>query len=64
MVLFGLGFQPGGIKIRDLSDAFKMLKDVTKEMKKLGEGAIPYDGGLYPVSFITTIHFCAVVLIV
>jgi hypothetical protein len=26
-----------------------MLKDVTPEMKKLGEGAIPYDGGLYPV---------------
>jgi hypothetical protein len=26
-----------------------MLDKVTPEMKKLGEGALPYDGGLYPV---------------
>ena len=28
-----------------------MLDKVTLEMKQLGEGAIPYDGGLYPVRF-------------
>ena len=27
-----------------------MLDKVTLEMRKLGEGAVPYDGGLYPVS--------------
>ena len=27
-----------------------MLDKVSLEMKKLGEGAVPYDGGLYPVS--------------
>lgn len=48
MVLFGLGFQPGGIQIRDTYDAIKGLKDVTKDMKKLGDGAIPLSGGLYP----------------
>jgi hypothetical protein len=49
MVLFGLGFQPGGIKIKDFSESIKMLKLVDPKMKKLGEGAIPLDGGLYPV---------------
>ena len=49
MVLFGLTFQPSGIKVKDTFDAIKMLDKVTPEMKKLGEGAIPYDGGLYPV---------------
>lgn len=51
MVLFGLTFQPAGIKIQDLSSALKVAKQVSPEMKKLGEGAIPLDGGLYPVSF-------------
>jgi len=45
----GLFFQPSGIQTKSISEALKMLKDVTPEMKKLGEGAIPYDGGLYPV---------------
>ena len=45
MVLFGLGFQPGGIEIRDTIEAIQSLKDVTPEMKKLGAGAIPLDGG-------------------
>ena len=49
MVLFGLGFQPGGIKIKNFSESIKMLKLVDPKMKKLGEGAIPIDGGLYPV---------------
>ena len=48
MVLFGLGFQPGGIVIRDTLESIKALKDVNPDMKKLGAGAIPFDGGLYP----------------
>ena len=48
MVLFGLTFQPSGINVKDTFEAIKALDQVTPEMKKLGEGAIPYDGGLYP----------------
>jgi hypothetical protein len=48
MVLFGLTFQPSGIEVSQVSDALKNLPNVTPEMRKLGEGAIPYDGGLYP----------------
>ena len=48
MVLFGLTFQPSGIDVKDTFEAIKALDQVTPEMKKLGEGAIPYDGGLYP----------------
>jgi hypothetical protein len=48
MVLFGLTFQPSGIKVLDTLASIKMLGQVPAEMKKLGEGAIPYDGGLYP----------------
>ena len=40
-----------GINVIDTFDAIKMLDKVTLEMKQLGEGAIPYDGGLYPVRF-------------
>ena len=48
MVLFGLTFQPSGIKVMDTLESIKALDRVSPEMKKLGEGAIPYDGGLYP----------------
>lgn len=50
MVLFGLTFQPSGIDVQNFKAAWKLLKDVTPEMRALGEGAIPFDGGLYPVS--------------
>ena len=40
---------PVGINVTDTFEAIKMLDKVTPEMKKLGEGALPYDGGLYPV---------------
>jgi hypothetical protein len=49
MVLFGLTFNPAGINVKDTFEAIKMLDQVSPEMKKLGAGAIPYDGGLYPV---------------
>lgn len=45
MVLFGLVFMPKGIEILDTFDAIKRLNYVSPEMKKLGNGAIPYDGG-------------------
>lgn len=48
MVLFGLTFQPAGIDILPLSEAIAMRGSVSPEMKALGEGAVPFDGGLYP----------------
>lgn len=48
MVLFGLTFQPAGIKILELGAALKMIKNVPAEMARLGEGAIPFFPGLYP----------------
>ena len=50
LVLFALTFQPSGINVLDTFEAIKGLNKVDPEMKKLGAGAIPYDGGLYPVS--------------
>lgn len=52
MVLFGLTFQPGGIVVGDTFEAIKMLGDVSPEMRALGEGTIPYDGGLYPWTWV------------
>ena len=43
-------FSYPGINVIDTFEAIKMLDKVSLEMKKLGEGAVPYDGGLYPVS--------------
>ena len=37
--------------VLDTFVALKMLDQVTPEMKKLGEGALP-DGGFYPVSHV------------
>jgi hypothetical protein len=48
MVLFGLTFQPAGIKVLDSLPALKAARRVDPEMKKLGAGAIPFDGGFYP----------------
>ncbi len=48
MVLFGLTFQPSGINVLDSIQSLKAAKSVDPEMKKLGEGAIPFDGGFYP----------------
>jgi hypothetical protein len=52
-----------GILILDTFVALKMLDQVTPEMKKLGEGALP-DGGFYPVSFITLSSSSSVILII
>ena len=52
MVLFGLTFQPAGINILDSLEALKLTKQVDSEMKKLGDGAIPFDGGFYPWEWI------------
>ena len=48
MVLFALTFQPSGIRVMDTLDSIKQLGRVPPDMRKLGDGAIPYDGGLYP----------------
>ena len=48
MVLFGLTFQPSGINVLDSLESLKAAKAVDPEMKKLGEGAIPFSGGFYP----------------
>ena len=48
MVLFALTFQPSGIEVLDTFDAIKMVDSVPESMKFLGNGAIPYDGRLYP----------------
>lgn len=49
MVLFGLTFQPGGIQVKSLGEVLKQLSNVKPAMKLLGEGAIPFNGGFYPV---------------
>ena len=48
MVLFGLTFNPSGIQVMDTLKSVRALDRVSPEMRRLGEGAIPYDGGLYP----------------
>jgi len=48
MVLFGLFFQPAGIAVKDTFAALKEAKQVSPAVRKLGEGAIPLDGGFYP----------------
>lgn len=48
MVLFALTFQPSGIEVLDTLDSIRMINKVPKSMKFLGNGAIPYDGRLYP----------------
>lgn len=52
IVLFALAFQPGGIKVNDLSEALKKTKNVTTEMSKLGRGVIPLNEALYPWDWI------------
>lgn len=52
MVLFGLLFQPSGITVRDFGEAFREVKKVSPEAKLLGEGAVPFNGGLYLVRMI------------
>ncbi len=48
MVLFGLTFQPSGINVLDSLESLKAAQTVDPEMKKLGEGAVPFSGGFYP----------------
>jgi len=50
MVLFGLFFQPVGISVKDSLEALREAKKVSPAVRKLGEGAIPFDGGFYPVT--------------
>jgi hypothetical protein len=52
MALFGLVFFPAGINVSGVSETFSSLKKVNNNMRVLGEGAIPIDGGLYPWSWV------------
>ena len=46
-----LTFFPSGIEVSGVFETLARLKNVTSEMKILGEGAIPFNGGLYPWSW-------------
>lgn len=46
MTLFSLVFFPAGIDVSGVVETFDQLKDVPKDMKLLGDGAIPINGGL------------------
>lgn len=48
MTIFALTFNPSGIKVNNFINTFKMLKEVSPQMKLLGENAVPIDGGFYP----------------
>jgi len=65
MVLFGLFFQPAGIAVRNFREVFASLKYVSKDMRRLGEGAIPFDGGLYlvwhDISLCLPVQFSAII---
>ena len=52
MVLFGLVFYPSGIEVSGVKESFDNLKEVNDDMKELGKGAIPINGGLYPWSWV------------
>lgn len=52
MVLFGLVFYPSGIEVSGVKESFNNLKNVNDDMKELGKGAIPINGGLYPWSWV------------
>jgi len=51
MVLFGLIFFPSGISVSSVFEVFAKLANVSEKAKILGQGAIPFDGGLYPWSW-------------
>ena len=48
MCTFALFFQPKGLRVTNIFESIRMLPLVNPEMRKLGMGAIPYDGGLQP----------------
>ena len=52
MVLFGLVFYPSGIEVSGVKESFDTLKEVNDDMRELGKGAIPINGGLYPWSWV------------
>ena len=48
MVIFALTFNPSGIKVCTWRDTFRNLQFVSEEVRLLGEGCVPVNGGLYP----------------
>ena len=51
MVLFGLVFYPASIRVSGLFETLGKISRVSSTSKLLGEGAIPFSGGLYPWSW-------------
>ena len=52
MTLFSLIFFPSGIAVSNIIDAFSVLKKTSEESKLLGQGSVPFSGGLYPWSWV------------
>lgn len=48
MIIFGLFFYPAGIIVSGLAETLAALRRVSPRMRRLGEGAIPISGALYP----------------
>lgn len=54
MTIFSLCFFPANINVEGVIDTFSKLPKVKEDMRILGKGAIPIDGGLYPWSWVTS----------
>lgn len=54
MTIFGLCFFPANINVEGVVDTLSRLPQVKEDMRILGKGAIPIDGGLYPWSWVTS----------
>jgi hypothetical protein len=52
MALFGLFFYPAGIQVSSVPDAFAVVPKATEKSKVLGEGSIPFNGALYPWTWV------------
>jgi hypothetical protein len=51
IALFGLTFVPAGINVSGLGEILSTLKEVPEDMKKLGDGVIPFSSALYAWSW-------------
>ncbi|KAJ1423085.1 hypothetical protein B484DRAFT_331915 [Ochromonadaceae sp. CCMP2298] len=52
MALFGLVFYPSGILVSSVFETLKNLPKVSESLSRLGQGAVPISGGLYPWSWV------------
>lgn len=54
MTLFSLIFFPSGISVSSVIDAVSAVWKISPEARLLGEGSVPFSGGLYPWSWVTS----------